>query len=45
MVKVSRNYQVTIPKKIREKLTIREGDLVVVEYDEANDMLIVKPYK
>ena len=45
IVKVSRNYQVTIPKKIREKLTIHEGDLVAIEYDEGNNTLIVKPYK
>ena len=34
IMKVARNYQVTIPVKIRDKLKIREGDLVRVIYDE-----------
>jgi len=34
VVKVSRNYQVTIPAKVRQKFPVKEGDLVKVIYDE-----------
>ncbi|EZQ06767.1 AbrB family transcriptional regulator [Candidatus Acidianus copahuensis] len=34
IVKVSRNYQVTIPAKIRQKFQIKEGDLVKVVYND-----------
>ncbi|EZQ02406.1 AbrB family transcriptional regulator [Candidatus Acidianus copahuensis] len=34
IVKVSRNYQVTIPAKIRQRFQVKEGDLVKVVYDD-----------
>lgn len=34
IVKVTRNYQVTIPASIRAKVEIKEGDLVKIAYDE-----------
>ena len=30
IVKITRNYQVTIPKPIREKLGLKEGDRVEI---------------
>ncbi|RLF18409.1 MAG: AbrB family transcriptional regulator [Thermoprotei archaeon] len=33
-VKVTRNFQVTIPLEIREKLNIKEGDRVKFVFDE-----------
>jgi antitoxin PrlF len=30
-VKVTRNYQVTIPEEVRKKLGIKEGDYVTIE--------------
>lgn len=39
VVKVSRNYQVTIPAKIRQKFQIKEGDLVKVSYDEKDNVV------
>ncbi|WP_016730027.1 AbrB/MazE/SpoVT family DNA-binding domain-containing protein [Saccharolobus islandicus] len=43
-VKVTRNFQVTIPSEIREKLGIKEGDYVEVTLDESNGTMIIKPY-
>ncbi|WP_373469181.1 AbrB/MazE/SpoVT family DNA-binding domain-containing protein [Acidianus infernus] len=43
-VKVTRNFQVTIPSEIREKLGIKEGDYVEVTLDESNGVIIIKPY-
>lgn len=31
---MTRNYQVTIPKEIREKVGLREGDYLDVEVDD-----------
>ncbi|ALU28581.1 AbrB family transcriptional regulator [Sulfolobus acidocaldarius] len=43
IVKVSRNFQITIPVRIRKKFPIKEGDLVKVIYDEKdNTVRIVK---
>jgi len=45
IVKVSRNYQVTIPSKVRQKFQIKDGDLVKVVYDEKENvvkMFVVK---
>lgn len=39
VAKVSRNYQVTIPAKIRQKFKIEEGDLVKVIFDEKDGTL------
>jgi AbrB family looped-hinge helix DNA binding protein len=41
MVKVVRNGQVTIPKEIREKLGIKEGDFLEVE--PADQGILLKP--
>ncbi|MEM0373001.1 MAG: AbrB/MazE/SpoVT family DNA-binding domain-containing protein [Sulfolobaceae archaeon] len=42
IVKVSRNYQVTIPAKIRQKFQIREGDLVKVIFDENENVVKIQ---
>lgn len=42
IVKVSRNYQVTIPAKIRQKFQIREGDLVKVVFDENENVIKIQ---
>jgi len=44
-VKVTRNYQVTIPAEIRSRLGIREGDYVEVTFDEKDGVIIIKPYR
>ena len=41
--KVNSNYQVTIPKEVREKAKISKGDSVLVEYDEEEAVVRVKP--
>ena len=41
--KVNRNYQVTIPKDVREKAKIGKGDSVLVEYDEEEGLVKVTP--
>ncbi|MDT7872917.1 MULTISPECIES: AbrB/MazE/SpoVT family DNA-binding domain-containing protein [Stygiolobus] len=45
IVKVSRNYQVTIPAKIRQKFQIKEGDLVRVIYDENENVVKIQVLK
>ncbi len=40
-VKVTRNYQVTIPSEIREELGIREGDYLEV-YVDSEGRIIMK---
>ena len=40
LVKVTRNYQVTIPASIRERLGIRVGDLLSVEID--GDQIVLR---
>ncbi|AAY79526.1 AbrB/MazE/SpoVT family DNA-binding domain-containing protein [Sulfolobus acidocaldarius] len=42
IVKVSRNYQVTIPAKIRQKFQVKEGDLVRVIYDENENVVKIQ---
>jgi|ECHnycMinimDraft_1075156.scaffolds.fasta_scaffold00475_7 AbrB family looped-hinge helix DNA binding protein len=44
-VKVTRNFQLTIPAGIREKLNLREGEFVDVSFDESSGAIIVKPYR
>jgi AbrB family looped-hinge helix DNA binding protein len=41
LVKITRNYQLTIPKAIREELKLREGDIVEV-YREGDRIVIKK---
>jgi AbrB family looped-hinge helix DNA binding protein len=43
--KVNRNYQVTIPKEVRTKARIDRGDSVLVEYDEEEGLVMVRPPK
>ncbi|MCG2909377.1 AbrB family transcriptional regulator [Sulfolobus sp. SCGC AB-777_L09] len=43
IVKVSRNFQVTIPVRIRQRINIKEGDLVRVVYDEKEDVVKIIP--
>ncbi len=45
IVKVTRNYQVTIPAGIRERLGIRVGDLVRVVYDEGEGVVKIIPVR
>jgi len=44
-VKVTRNFQITIPVEVRSKLGIKEGDYVEVELDEREGVILVKPYR
>jgi AbrB family looped-hinge helix DNA binding protein len=37
---VTRNFQVTLPKDVRERLRIKEGDRVFVEVDEDGKITI-----
>jgi AbrB family looped-hinge helix DNA binding protein len=44
-VKVTRNFQLTIPTGIREKLNLKEGEFVDVSYDENAKVIIIRPYR
>ncbi|EZQ01641.1 MULTISPECIES: AbrB/MazE/SpoVT family DNA-binding domain-containing protein [Acidianus] len=41
-VKVTRNYQVTIPSWVRERLSIKEGDILEVEL-RGDEIVFRKP--
>ena len=41
--KVNSNYQVTIPKEVRRRAKISKGDSVLVEYDEEDAVVTLKP--
>lgn len=41
MARVLRNYQITLPKPIREHFKVKEGDLIQME--ETSDGLLIKP--
>jgi AbrB family looped-hinge helix DNA binding protein len=41
--RVNTNYQVTIPKEVRTKARIDKGDSVLVEYDEEEGLVMVRP--
>lgn len=43
VVKVTKNYQVTIPSHVRKKFYIREGDLVKVVFDEKENVVKIVP--
>jgi len=43
VVKVTRKGQTTIPREFRERLRIKEGDMLLMEYRD--NELIVKPIK
>ncbi|MFB0563794.1 MAG: AbrB/MazE/SpoVT family DNA-binding domain-containing protein [Candidatus Lokiarchaeia archaeon] len=42
IVKVTRNYQITIPEEIRKKKGIREGDRVIAWLDDDGKIIIEK---
>jgi AbrB family looped-hinge helix DNA binding protein len=44
-VKVTRNFQITIPAEIRSKLDIREGDYVDITLNEKEGVIIIRPYR
>ena len=41
--KISKGYQVVVPKKIRDKLGLKPGDSLV--WEEMGDVVVVKPKK
>lgn len=41
--KVNRNYQVTIPRDVRRRAKIEKGDAVLVEYDEEEGLVKLRP--
>jgi len=45
IVKVTRNYQITIPAVIRDKIGLKEGDVVKVIYDEQEGVIKILPIK
>ena len=45
VVKVTRNYQVTIPATVRQKAGIHEGDLVEVWFDEREGVIKLAPLR
>jgi len=45
VVKVTRNYQVTIPASVRAKARIEEGQSVRVSYDEKEDVIKIFPLR
>ena len=44
-VKITRNYQVTIPAEIRRRIGLKIGDLLEMEYDENEGVVIIKRVK
>ena len=44
-VKVTSNFQITIPAEIRSKLGIREGDYVDITLNEKEGVIIIRPYR
>lgn len=45
IVKVTRNYQLTIPSRVRAKVGIKEGSIVKVLYDSNEGVIKVIPVK
>jgi AbrB family looped-hinge helix DNA binding protein len=45
LVKVTRNYQVTIPSNVRLKAGIKEGNFLRVVYDENEGVIKLIPLK
>jgi AbrB family looped-hinge helix DNA binding protein len=39
---IVKNGRITIPLKIREKMGLKDGDSVVVEYELGNDFFLVR---
>jgi len=44
-VKVTRNYQVTIPSRVRSKADIKVGSIVKVVYDAHENVIKIIPLK
>lgn len=42
LVKVTRNFQVSIPKEIREALNVQEGDLIEVQARDGEIVMLPK---
>ncbi|MCS7133885.1 MAG: AbrB/MazE/SpoVT family DNA-binding domain-containing protein [Candidatus Caldarchaeum sp.] len=45
IVKVTRNFQVTIPSLVRARADIKEGSFVRIFYDEAEKVIKIVPLK
>jgi AbrB family looped-hinge helix DNA binding protein len=45
IVKVTRNFQVTIPAIIRDKVGLKRGDIVKVVYDEKEGVIKIVPVR
>lgn len=43
--KVTRHYQVTIPADVRSRASIERGDVLLVEYDEGEGTIKLRPPK
>lgn len=43
IVKITRNFQVTIPVDVRNKLGLKEGDFVKIIYDEEEKVAKIIP--
>ena len=41
-IKVTRNFQITIPSEIRKNIGIKEGDILIVESKD-NEIILRKP--
>jgi len=45
LIKVTRNYQITIPADVRRRLNISEGDFIEIVYDESEGVAKIIPVK
>jgi len=45
LIKVTRNYQITIPADVRRRLNINEGDFIEIVYDESEGVAKIIPVK
>ncbi|MHC1628550.1 MAG: AbrB/MazE/SpoVT family DNA-binding domain-containing protein [Candidatus Nezhaarchaeales archaeon] len=45
VVKVTRKYQVTVPESVRRVVGIKVGDKILVEYDERERVIKMRPLK
>ena len=41
-VKVTKNYQITIPAEIRQKLNLKLGDILDVSYNEERNEIVIR---
>jgi AbrB family looped-hinge helix DNA binding protein len=42
---IVKNGRITIPLKIREKMGLKDGDSVIVEYERGKDFFLVRKSK